>query len=100
MYPMFSLCWPLTTLCHISNEKGAFLLMFPPLLPGPYFFSPLYVYLVFKLKNIHTRHSYDSFVHHSVAPIILVRVPWSNNIFDPGMYNIQTRDYPQDFFYS
>ncbi len=34
MFAMFSLCWPLTSLCHVSNELGAILLMIPPLLQG------------------------------------------------------------------
>jgi hypothetical protein len=36
IYTMFSLCWLLTLLRHVSNEGQAHLLMFPPLLLDHY----------------------------------------------------------------
>jgi hypothetical protein len=60
------------------------------------FFSPLYVYSDFNLKCIHTRHSYRAFIHHSVAPIILLR----SNIFGLDRHNIQIREYLLGSFYS
>jgi hypothetical protein len=37
MQAMFSLCWPLTLLCHVSNEKGAFLAHVFSIVAGLYY---------------------------------------------------------------
>ncbi len=65
-----------------------------------FFFSPSCVYSILKIKYIHTRHSYKAFIHHSVAPIILLRNPESNNIYDLDRHSTQNRDYLLDCYYS
>jgi hypothetical protein len=47
----------------------------------------------FKIRYIHTKHSYTTFIHHSATPIILLHIPESNSFCDLDRHGTRNRDY-------